>query len=1370
VTAPVRAFLAFRVLGRVHHINAKITNALRLFLGFLILPAIRAPDQEQTLSPTKRHVRKGSMKTYNNWRNSVKLAVGAYHRRAGWLVTLAFAAAIGALFAAMPAIAGNQVLSGTVPAAVANLQPIGQLDAAQQLNLGIALPLRNQQGLEDLLQQIYDPASPNFRQYLTPVQFRDNFGPTEEDYQAVIAFAQANNLTVTYEHSNRVILDVTGTVADIEAAFNVNMLVYQHPTEARTFFAPDVEPSLNLTVPIVGIEGLNNYSLPRPGCIGTPLGNAENAMNGSGQTGGLVKADGDTNHDSTEPNSITTPSGNAGNSMPDAGAVSGSGPSNTYWGYDFRDAYLPGVTLTGLGQTVGLLEFDGYTNSDIIYYENYNTNNRLPNVPLTNVLLDGFSNKPSGTIGSVEVTLDIDMAIAMAPGLSKIIVYEDGPYNNDNYSAHWHEILNRMADDNLASQLSCSWFSTSMLADPVAEGIFEQMAAQGQSFFCISGDSDAVPRGYGFDFPLDSPHVTLVGGTSLQTSGPGGSWVSEAVWNWKYAAGCLSEDDGSSGGISTNYAIPAWQTGADMSVNQGSTTMRNVPDVALTADEVYVYTNGVNICGAGTSCATPLWAGFTALVNEQAAINSRPPIGFLNPALYAIGEGPRYYSDFHDITVGNNTNSRDPIYFAVPGYDLCTGWGTPAGQDLINDLSLPGSCLFTNGGSLNTARRFETSVLLPSGLVLAAGGYGSTYLASAELYNPTNGEWTNTGSMHIARTQQKGVLLPNGVVLVTGGDTNGGTLASAEVYNPGTAAWTNTGSMNTNRVYHTVTLLPNGLVLAAAGENGSIQLSSAEVYNPGTATWTNTQPLNIACYSHTATVLPSGLVLVAGGFNYSTALTNAELYNPWTATWTNTGPLNIARGYHTATLLPNGLVLVVGGENTSGTALASAELYNPATGTWAVTNTMNVARFNHTATLLPDGLVLVVGGDNGGVGISDAELYDPGTGTWTTTCSLNTARWGHSATVLPDGSALTAGGYSGSASLSSSELSPAPIEDTQFVYTGSMSPGRCAHTTTLLPNGLVLVAGGYNYPLLSLSNADLYNPANGTWTNTGSLNTARDFHTATLLPNDLVLVAGGVDTEDGEGVTLPYAELYYPVTGTWTNTGSLHTDRVWHTATLLPDGLVLVAGGDSYSAGVLASAELYSPAAGTWTSTGSLNTARMYQTGTLLPNGLVLVAGGSDASGYTASAELYYPTAGTWTNTGSLNTARAWHTAALLPNGLVLVAGGENGSGFTPSAELYNPATGTWTNTGSLYTAREEHTATLLPTGSVVVAGGYGAAGYLVSAELYNPATGLWSTNTGSLNTARSWHTGTLLPNGLVLIAGGEDENGTLGSAELFWP
>ncbi len=308
-----------------------------------------------------------------------------------------------------------------------------------------------------------------------------------------------------------------------------------------------------------------------------------------------------------------------------------------------------------------------------------------------------------------------------------------------------------------------------------------------------------------------------------------------------------------------------------------------------------------------------------------------------------------------------------------------------------------------------------------------------------------------------------------------------------------------------------------------------------------------------------------------------------------------------------------------------------------------------------------------------------------------------------------------------------------------------------------------ILAGRITFPLLILTaGLLLLQPCagqGGTWTMTGSLITARLSHTATLLPNGKVLVAGG---SDSDFFNVGSAELYDPATGIWTATG--FGGGSVHPATLLPNGKVLVEGGyDRDNGFAFTSAFLYDPATGTWTATGLLATGRFNHTATLLPNGTVLVAGGLDSDFFLlASAELYDPTSGNWTTTGSMGTARFRHTATLLPNGKVLVAGGFD----LTSAELYDPATGTWTPTGSLATGRDFHTATLLPNGKVLVVAGYNG-GLLASAELYDPTSGNWTT-TGSLALAREQHTATLLSDGTVLVAGGQGASGDLSSAELY--
>jgi hypothetical protein len=281
----------------------------------------------------------------------------------------------------------------------------------------------------------------------------------------------------------------------------------------------------------------------------------------------------------------------------------------------------------------------------------------------------------------------------MAPGLSQILVYQ-APYGLTSVN---DDLLNQIAVDDLANQIACCWVYS---IDSTTDFIFQEMAAQGQSFFNASGDGGAH---YSDPTPQESdPNVTLVGGTTLTTSGPGGAWTAETVWNG-FTTG--EGTGGSAGGISATYAIPYWQQALNMSSNQGSAVWRNIPDVALTGDDILVIADlGETLFGSGTSAATPLWAGLTAMINQQAAQNGRAPVGFLNPAIYGVAQSALYASLFHDITTGNNTNySGSTNFFAMPGYDLCTGWGTPNGQALINALAPPDSLVLLPRGGLSLA-------------------------------------------------------------------------------------------------------------------------------------------------------------------------------------------------------------------------------------------------------------------------------------------------------------------------------------------------------------------------------------------------------------------------------------------------------------------------------------------------------------------------------------------------------------------------------------------------------------------------------------------------------------------------------------------
>jgi WD40 repeat protein len=343
------------------------------------------------------------------------------------------------------------------------------------------------------------------------------------------------------------------------------------------------------------------------------------------------------------------------------------------------------------------------------------------------------------------------------------------------------------------------------------------------------------------------------------------------------------------------------------------------------------------------------------------------------------------------------------------------------------------------------------------------------------------------------------------------------------------------------------------------------------------ASWTPTAPMTTNREDQTATLLLDGGVLVAGGGKDPAS---AELYDPRTGRWTATGSMSIAHLYDTATLLPDGRVLVVGGNDGTGRGLASAELYDPRTGTWTATGSMTMGRVGPTATLLPNGKVLVAGGDSEAIPLASAELYDPRTGSWTATGAMVAAGGGYTATLLPDGNVLVT-----FAGLTTAELYDS--DTGTWATTGSMLNARGpGFTSTLLPNSKVLVAGGTVFSetgsLLHwpdpLASTELYDPGTGTWTATGAMIEARDSHVATLLSDGQVLVAGGCGGGSMFCGYVASAELYDPRTGTWAATAPMVEARVSHTATLLPDGTVLVVGGGRPGSGVvLASAELYHP-------------------------------------------------------------------------------------------------------------------------------------------------------------------------------------------------
>ncbi|HEY2446858.1 MAG TPA: S53 family peptidase [Rhizomicrobium sp.] len=536
-----------------------------------------------------------------------------------------FEAAIRAcLFALAVTIAStNAAFSATlatriVPAMVAQHRVtfVGATDPATHLRLQVVLPMRNLSGLRSLLDdQIYNRNSVLYHHYLSVAEFTERFGPTRSDYDSAVRFFNANGLIVTHTYANRYVLQVEGNARDVERVLDIQVNFYKHPAEHRIFMAPDREPTLELEVPVLSITGLDNFELPYPKLVRDP------------DDGG--RRDG-----------------------------TGSGPHGNYLGSDMRAAYYGTgeiARLDGKGQSVGLMELKGYIPNDIPFY--FAKFNQPLNVAVNGISVDGTP-VDCGDCNDGEQTLDIDYAISMAPGLDQVQVY---------VARDPVAIEERMASDDTSKQLSTSWGYRKHFS--VEDPIYQEMAAQGQSWFTASGDNVTLRKSE--PWPEEDANIIAVGGTDLVTNGAGGSWKREP--GWRYSASGPSVDK--------RILIEPYQLPYINESNGGSTTLRNVSDVSANADfDMEICARGKCRGGfGGTSFSSPMWAGFAALANQKALSEGKPTIGFINPTLY-----PEYSTDpkmTHDI-VGHKSGK----YPAVKGYDLLGGLGSPNEMNTIKAL------------------------------------------------------------------------------------------------------------------------------------------------------------------------------------------------------------------------------------------------------------------------------------------------------------------------------------------------------------------------------------------------------------------------------------------------------------------------------------------------------------------------------------------------------------------------------------------------------------------------------------------------------------------------------------------------------------
>jgi kumamolisin len=745
-------------------------------------------------------------------------------------------------------------------------QAIGRLPANQTMQLDVVLPLRDQAGLESFLNDVYDPSSFSFHRFLTVQEFTERFGPTQADYNAVVSFAKANGFAVVGGSRDGMEVQIKGPVSAVEKAFHVTLLTYQHPTESRTFYGPDREPTTSLPFPLWHISGLDNFSIPHPMFV--------------------KKSDYAKAHGIPEDKVVTY-------------ATTGSGPSASFLGSDMRAAYYGGTALTGAGQNLGLFEYEGTDLTDLTtYFKNVDQTN---NVPITLLSTDGTSTscldtRAGGDCDDTEQTLDMTQAIGMAPGLSSLVMYIGSTDT---------AIISAMTTHSpLPTTIGCSWGWTP--ADPsTLDPYFEKMAAQGQNFFAASGDSSTWSSS-NEAWPADDANVVSVGGTDLTTASAGGAWKSETAWT----------DSG--GGISPDsIAIPAWQklSGVINSSNKGSTTLRNGPDVSANANFTFYTCADQTTCLAneygGTSFATPMWAGYIALANQQAVANGDSTLGFINPTIYAQNITSAYATDFHDITSGTSGS-----YSAVTGYDLVTGWGSPNGTGLINALAptsqtpaftiaaSPTSVSVVAGSSGSSTITTTVSGGFDAAVALAASGQPSGVTVA---FSPTSIAAPGSGSSAVTITVPSTVAAGTSTITVTG--TGGGLMHTATisltVTAAGTPAYTLTASPTAVSVVQgssgssTLTTavsggfdsavalsasgLPTGVTAAfspasiAAPGSGSSKLTLTVASTAAAGTSTITVTGTGGGITHTATVTLTVTAATAGAFTISVSPTSGYL-------------------------------------------------------------------------------------------------------------------------------------------------------------------------------------------------------------------------------------------------------------------------------------------------------------------------------------------------------------------------------------------------------------------------------------------------------------------------------------------------------------
>jgi kumamolisin len=667
--------------------------------------------------------------------------------------------------AAAQASVARRPVPGTAGPRKAGSTRVGDVAAMRQLPFAVTLPLRNRPALDALISRVSNPRSPAYGRYLTPSQFMARFAPTRSQVATVTGFLRSEGITVASVSSNRTVVDATGTAANVERAFGSSMGRYHDRSTGRNYVANDRVLSVPSSVraDVLGIVGLDSHYLRHH----PPLHAAEAPRAGAGPAGGWT-------------------------------------PAQLKTGYDVSP--LASAGFTGSGQHVGLFELDGFQQSNITTYDNqYGLGSPSPTV----VRVDGGSGSLGG--GQVEVELDIEVIQAIAPAAA-ITVWE-GPNSDQGVI----DTYNAMAVSNTTPANSTSWGlcepNSSQATINSEDQVFAQMAAQGQSLFAASGDSAAYDCGVNgqlaVDNPADDPNVTGTGGTRL-TLASNNTYSSETTWD-------TNATEGGGGGVSTKFGKPSWQNAPGVPSN--CSTHRCVPDISSNADPATgysIFSEGRWTVVGGTSAAAPMWAGFTAVYNQDATANGTARLGFANPVLYQLASTTQSFPPYHDITTGHTSTTTN--WPATAGYDLATGLGSFDANNFARDRISGGGT--TNDFSIGAS---------PSTVSVAAGSAGTTTISTA----------TTSGSAQTVSLSAGG--LPSGAsasfnpASVTSGGSSTLTLSTSSSTPSGSYAVTVTGT-GTSATHST----PVTLTVTGGGGGGSVQVVGNPGFETGTTPWSLT--------------------------------------------------------------------------------------------------------------------------------------------------------------------------------------------------------------------------------------------------------------------------------------------------------------------------------------------------------------------------------------------------------------------------------------------------------------------------------------------------------------------------------------------------